>query len=727
MRRNVARTVLVLASLLLPLSAARAVVESVDGGIRFTYTDPNAGAVCVAGSFNNWNTNATPLVKGENGVWSVVVPLPAGSHEYKFVVDGQWFADPENPVTAGEYGNSVVQVGGEGAVVAMEATANTAYSAKILLGGRVISRFITREDEDRGGRYELRRPYMDIDLDWLIRTNDYMDIHLLTSINNENEETVTDFWKTNLRFDRGSLRLKKDRFGLKMFDNESAGRFDDPLTLVGGVGIYDHDFGYRKQGGVADVGLGPLDVTLLYADDFENGGTSVTTLDSLSIASEGAVFDSAATRFRLSRSEWATYDFYDDDNDKDVLAFRARVPVKDVRIGASARLDRGYNPGTLSVVDADPGDSTGTTGVQRKFGKTWERWWGAGGDVEVGGGKKPYALRFEMLRGRADVRATDGREADVALETVEEIDPGLGDTTYTSSIATTSAEREAPDEEFEVDRSTRSLLGGELRLEGLGLEIAADWERETHEQTYYATALWDTIENAMNAYRVSAEKGVESLFGRKWDLGVEVSIFDFAYDPRTPWRNQFWFDSRNFWLEQGEHEISFDRMVLMGGRNASIVKPRLSTVLWSPRDLTFAWKGTFAGIDLGKDPKYTENLFQLQAHPAKKFRLSSDTRLVKYTDPVLDLFGSFWSTFAEAAYEVSPGIEVSVAYGVDPVVVDETTNEFAYIGRDMFLFGRGANGDMARRDFLSLGKSIPEAEQALEDERRIQIEAIVRF
>ncbi|RPJ42882.1 MAG: hypothetical protein EHM19_09750, partial [Candidatus Latescibacterota bacterium] len=301
MKWKAVRQALVSLALLAAAGPAAAGVESADGGIRFTYTDPNAGAVSLAGAFNNWNAEGTPLAKEGDGVWSVVVPLGEGKHEYKFVVDGQWFADPENPVTAGEYGNSVVQVGADGAIAVLAATANTAYSAKILLGGRVISRFISRENEDRGGRFELERPYMDIDLDWTIRANDYLDLHVLTTINNENEETVTDFWKTNSRFDRGSLRLHTERFTLKMFDNESAGRFDDPLELVGGIGIYDHDFGFRQQGAIGNFAAGKLDVTLLYSDDFENGGTSTTTLDTLSIADEGTIFDSTLGAYRFAR------------------------------------------------------------------------------------------------------------------------------------------------------------------------------------------------------------------------------------------------------------------------------------------------------------------------------------------------------------------------------------------------------------------------------------------
>ncbi|MBN1884421.1 MAG: hypothetical protein JW876_02710, partial [Candidatus Krumholzibacteriota bacterium] len=43
---------LLLAACLLPAGFAWSAVETVDGGIRFTYYDPDAGNVFLAGSFN---------------------------------------------------------------------------------------------------------------------------------------------------------------------------------------------------------------------------------------------------------------------------------------------------------------------------------------------------------------------------------------------------------------------------------------------------------------------------------------------------------------------------------------------------------------------------------------------------------------------------------------------------------------------------------------------------
>ena len=48
----------------------------------------------VAGSFNNWNPDNTPLLR-QNGAWSTILVLPPGSYEYMFVEDGErWVTDP---------------------------------------------------------------------------------------------------------------------------------------------------------------------------------------------------------------------------------------------------------------------------------------------------------------------------------------------------------------------------------------------------------------------------------------------------------------------------------------------------------------------------------------------------------------------------------------------------------------------------------------------------------
>lgn len=97
-----------------PATAAAKGPRKVEGGWMFTFSDPGASSVALAGSFNNWSTSADPLAKGSDGVWSIVKDLPSGSHQYKFVVNGgQWKEDPNNPNSADDgYGgkNSLLQV-----------------------------------------------------------------------------------------------------------------------------------------------------------------------------------------------------------------------------------------------------------------------------------------------------------------------------------------------------------------------------------------------------------------------------------------------------------------------------------------------------------------------------------------------------------------------------------------------------------------------------------------
>jgi 1,4-alpha-glucan branching enzyme len=74
---------------------------------------PNAIDVCVAGSFNDWNPQATPMVPLGNGKWAKELTLPDGRYEYRFVVDGAWVSDPQSVQTApNPFGsaNSVLRV-----------------------------------------------------------------------------------------------------------------------------------------------------------------------------------------------------------------------------------------------------------------------------------------------------------------------------------------------------------------------------------------------------------------------------------------------------------------------------------------------------------------------------------------------------------------------------------------------------------------------------------------
>lgn len=77
---------------------------------EFCCCAPDADAVFLAGTFNDWSTDATPLEKDIDGNWHVDIELLPGRHEFKFLVDGQWHC--ESNCVPNEYGtmNQVVEV-----------------------------------------------------------------------------------------------------------------------------------------------------------------------------------------------------------------------------------------------------------------------------------------------------------------------------------------------------------------------------------------------------------------------------------------------------------------------------------------------------------------------------------------------------------------------------------------------------------------------------------------
>ncbi len=84
--------------------------------VHLEYTDPTAGAVCVAGTFNDWRPDATPMVALGDGRWMKELTLPPGVYEYRIVADGEWVPDPLAQEThPNPFGgvNSVLRVAGE--------------------------------------------------------------------------------------------------------------------------------------------------------------------------------------------------------------------------------------------------------------------------------------------------------------------------------------------------------------------------------------------------------------------------------------------------------------------------------------------------------------------------------------------------------------------------------------------------------------------------------------
>ena len=89
-------------------------VRQTEDGVLFVTHAPGAREVKLAGDFNGWSPDATPMARRDGSFdFQTMLKLPPGRYRYRFVVDGTWSQDPFNSyVESNPFGelNSVVEV-----------------------------------------------------------------------------------------------------------------------------------------------------------------------------------------------------------------------------------------------------------------------------------------------------------------------------------------------------------------------------------------------------------------------------------------------------------------------------------------------------------------------------------------------------------------------------------------------------------------------------------------
>jgi len=98
---------------------SNAEVKYEKGKVIFIMEAPEANKVVVTGTFLNWNPQGIEMEK-RDGSWFARIELKPGEYEYKFIVDGTWVEDPDNPrkVPDGFGGfNSVFELTEDGKII----------------------------------------------------------------------------------------------------------------------------------------------------------------------------------------------------------------------------------------------------------------------------------------------------------------------------------------------------------------------------------------------------------------------------------------------------------------------------------------------------------------------------------------------------------------------------------------------------------------------------------
>ena len=65
--------------------------------VLFKLNAPEAKEVYITGDFNNWKVDENTRMSAENGNWMKKLDLGFGRYRYRFVIDGKWTEDPDNP------------------------------------------------------------------------------------------------------------------------------------------------------------------------------------------------------------------------------------------------------------------------------------------------------------------------------------------------------------------------------------------------------------------------------------------------------------------------------------------------------------------------------------------------------------------------------------------------------------------------------------------------------
>lgn len=65
--------------------------------VVFSVQAQDAKEVYIAGDFNEWKVNDHSRMEQHNGVWRKKMRLSTGKYHYRFVIDGQWTEDINNP------------------------------------------------------------------------------------------------------------------------------------------------------------------------------------------------------------------------------------------------------------------------------------------------------------------------------------------------------------------------------------------------------------------------------------------------------------------------------------------------------------------------------------------------------------------------------------------------------------------------------------------------------
>jgi len=649
-------------------------VEKAEGGIKFTYYDPDAGQVFLAGSFNNWSANATPMKKDEAGYWTVVLQLSPGKHEYKFVVDGAWITDLDNPNSKPDpYGgmNSVVEIDSKGNIVqrgGVQRVSNTPLNARIYIGGRYLSRMYTEKNAEGDPRWRMQRPSNKVDFNFNITISDM--VHGYTRLRFDSSKNL--FQPNNIAayLDEAHIEIAPAPFKVLGYYNEEVLQSSDPLPFIGDIDLPGTIFDDHLKSGKGSAGL--LITSERYGFNFEGIAANIHDYD---IYNDPDLFDNTGTDLygaRISRRiGWfeGAADFFMRRN-LWWLDFTELVGATPVNTGIP-RLDKHINE----------------TGDQSDWFEFDDKTYYAGFDFYLHFMDDRLVPQFEYLRGKFQQGFVTSNRSGLDLGNGPIDVPILDrDTQIITGKLLFRSENE--DTLFELEHDRYEVMHADENESQLVPMFKPEEEAAKH-------IFYDVLSDPPNSTYDHSEMTLK-WSGKKLDLILWVQrdkyVYDYPYEDIDTWKYTLSFAPGIKWnvndrlkLELEQNYMSFDGTPSLSEKGFSI-----ETIARGSFDLT------------------------------KKFSTIFDVRAIRFkfdrSDSGLDS-KTFFNPYFGFMYRPMRKVSVVLAYGLDPLDFN-----IDYNGRHLARFNY-------RNQYMWLhpDASVVDAEQALADYKAVSIRAIFNF
>lgn len=673
--------------LLLPAlpSLASDFPRKVEGGVLFTYRDDGASNVAWAGDFNGWNTNASLFENDGEGVFTLVLPLGPGEHQYKFVVDGNWITDPSNTQTGGDYGNSMIKVDGQGEVVeAGGGPQPSPLNSKLFVDGFYYAQLRAEAFESENDRVLIEKPTHNLNMAFDVELNPSLAGRVELSA--DNIANPSEMWRTALNFQRARLVLTRPAFTFTLFDNEASFQSDEAASLVGEVGTYEYDYGYNARGGIlrAPLPFG-FDLTAMVAD--------------ASVANPWRPGDpDRGVAEGEELEDLINYNRNEDDGFRDDWVVQLSHDLGPGRALYLGHATRGLTPGNLWFQDWQAGGATADYYYYRTVQNNLL-----------------HALSYRFEFGESSL----------------EIEGVLGD----SKIQAKDRQWEFRDgEEFnwneqaEVSwkvQDTRGLVFAARTALPFGLHLTAKHSFQENRNIL--------VESGEELSARALHYGGDLTWNSKrMDYTLDLEQSEYYYDEGLGWGDQFIFAAGevgygNSWITGDK--LPLDAYTTLGYGSTSRLRQRLAMLLdeGEAGDMMLNLSHTVASTRLDRSPLYWEVIVEIDWRFHKEWSVLLNQRMARYDQDFLDISHGYASSFLELSYHLNKRSYLALGWGVDPYWLDGLSKRILPHGRREFLADNGLNDTAMKESYLGLGRVVDRAETALSQARLLTLEARFDF